>query len=586
MTKRYDKQCKINAVHEVIHHQKTVKQVAKDWQIPLQTLYNWIHTYKQDGTFYGSGHTKSSTKQQVNQLKVEHAILKQALFLPNETEAIFDFIYMYKDTYPVTTMCRLLGVSESGYYKYSKGITSQEELRHQQIEKLVRDIYIERGPNIGSPAITDLLNQQTFVASQATVARILRKNKENWHATYIKFHKNDDVQLHFPNKESIFDKTTERYYSNKLAKNEIGALLASTYFSHFKKHEWNQLSEVNGFTANDNIIIQGENLFALHQLQEDFTSKVKLIYIDLPYITARNDLSYRDSYSRANYLVLLKNRLDMALPLLKRDGVIFIHCDDNQQAYIKVLCDEIIGEENFVNQIVWQRTNGQQNKSHIATTTDYILVYAKNKRWLNLNKSKRTLSQLKTYKYQDEHGYYRIDRIQNKKNGYYTYSIVSPTGEEIHSSWMYPERTYQQLEAQNLIYWSRNNTPYKKAYLTDEPSVILKDLWLADTYGTTRTASAELQKTVGDNHFTHPKPEKLMKQIIELTTVENDIVLDFFAGSGTTLATALQLKRKFIGVELMEENFNLIVNRLQSSIGNQQFFISCQINKEKRPSQK
>src|SRR5699024_11952922 len=103
-------------------------------------------------------------KQRIHQLEVEHAILKHALFLPKKTEAIFDFIYMYKDTYPVTTMCRLLGVSESGYYKYSKGITSQEELRHQQIEKLVRDIYIERGPNIGSPAITDLLNQQTFVA--------------------------------------------------------------------------------------------------------------------------------------------------------------------------------------------------------------------------------------------------------------------------------------------------------------------------------------------------------------------------------------------------------------------------------------
>src|SRR5699024_108760 len=149
-------------------------------------------------------------------------------------------------------------------------------------------------------------------------------------------------------------------------------------------------TDINNFEDTDNLLIQGDNLFALHRLQETFTSKVKLIYIDLPYNTSRNNLSYRDSYSRANYLVLLKNRLELALPLLRKDGVIFILWYDNRQAYIKVLCDELIGEENFVNQIIWQRTNGQQDKSHIATTTDYILVYANDKSRLKLNKNKRT----------------------------------------------------------------------------------------------------------------------------------------------------------------------------------------------------
>src|SRR5699024_8341933 len=215
---------------------------------------------------------------------------------------------------------------------------------------------------------------------------------------------------------TLFDKNTNQYYNQKLAMDEIETLLSSASFSNFKKHEKNTVTDINNFEDTDNLLIQGDNLFALHKLQETFTSKVKLIYIDLPYNTSRNNLSYRDSYSRANYMVLLKNRLELALPLLRNDGVIFIHCDDNQQAYIKVLCDEIFDEENFVNQIVWQRTNGQQNKSHIATTTDYILVYAKDKRRLNLNKKKRTLSHLKTYKFQDEHGYYRIDRIQDKKD--------------------------------------------------------------------------------------------------------------------------------------------------------------------------
>lgn len=582
MKKRYPKQFKINAVHEVIHNQKKVKDVAADWQVPTQTLYNWINTYKQYGTFYGSGHRKNTDKQRIHQLKVEHAILKHALFLPKKTEAIFDFIYMNKDAYPVTTMCRLLGVSESGYYKYTKNLTSQEQLRHQQIEKMVRDIYIEKGPNIGSPAITNLLNQHEFVASQATVARILSKNKEKWHSSHARFHKNNDVRLQFPNKDTLFDKDTERYYSEKLARNEIETLLSSAFFSNFKKHEKNTVTDINNFEDTDSLLIQGDNLFALHKLQETFTSKVKLIYIDLPYNTSRNNLSYRDSYSRANYLVLLKNRLELALPLLRKDGVIFIHCDDNQQAYIKVLCDELIGEENFVNQIIWQRTNGQQNKSHIATTTDYILVYAKDKSRLKLNKNKRTLSQLKTYKFQDQNGYYRIDRIQNKRDGYYTYSIQSPSRELIHSNWMFPKYTFEKLESQNLIYWSRNNVPYKKAYLTDKPSVILKDLWPADKFGTTREGSVELQKAVGNNHFTYPKPERLLKQIIELTTVEDDVVLDFFAGSGSTLSAALQLKRQFIGIELMEENFNLIKSRLNKilqhrTVENNSFITANQI---------
>lgn len=577
MKKRYPKQFKINAVHEVIHNQKKVKEVAADWQVPTQTLYNWINTYKQDGTFYGSGHRKNTDKQRINQLEVEHAILKHALFLPKKTEAIFDFIYMNKDTYPITTMCRLLDVSESGYYKYTKNLTSQEQLRNQQIEKLVREIYIEKGPDIGSPAITVLLNQHEFVASQATVARILSKNKKEWHTSYPNFHKNNDVKLQFPNKDTLFDKDTERYYNEKLAKDEIDTLLSSVSFSNFQKHERNMVTDVSHFKDSDNLVILGDNLFAVHKLQETFTSKVKLIYIDLPYNTSRNNLSYRDSYSRANYMVLLKNRLELALPLLKQDGVIFLHCDDNQQAYIKVLCDEIFGEENFVNQIVWQRTSGQQNKSHIATTTDYILIYAKDKRRLNLNKNKRTLSQLKTYKFQDEHGYYRIDRIQDKKDGYYTYSIQSPTGESIHSNWMYPKHTFEKLKSQNLIYWSRNNVPYRKAYLTDKPTVILKDLWLADTYGTTREASAELKKAVGNNHFTYPKPERLLKQIIELTTIENDIVLDFFAGSGTTAVVSSSLNRQWIAVELNTDNFDLILKRLEKSITDTQSFISCQL---------
>src|SRR5699024_6411509 len=144
---------------------------------------------------------------------------------------------------------------------------------------------IEKGPNIGSPAITNLLNQNEFVPSQATVARILSKNKEEWHSSYAKFHKNNDVQLQFPNKDTLFDKDTGRYYSEKLAKDEIDTLLSSVSFSNFQKHERNIVTDVSHFKDSDNLVIQGDNLFAVHKLQDTCISEIKLIYIDLHYNT-------------------------------------------------------------------------------------------------------------------------------------------------------------------------------------------------------------------------------------------------------------------------------------------------------------
>lgn len=566
MQKKYPKQFKIDTVKQIIQDNKKVKDIANENNIPIQTLYNWISTYKKEDTFYNKGHRKNSDKHYLQQIELENAILKKALFLPEHTASIFEFIYKNKDQFPVITMCNLLNVSQSGYYKYIKDITSAEQLRHQQIEKLVRDIYIEKGPNIGSPAITAELNKKDHIASQATVARILKKNKEYWHANYTKFHQNEDVQLHFPNKDTLYDKENQLYYHHKLAKYDINALLSSAKFTDLKKHESDEITKVDTFHQTDNLIIHGDNLYALHLLQKSFANKIKLIYIDPPYNTNRNNLSYHDYYSRANYLILLKNRLETAWPLLKKDGVIFIHCDDNQQSYIKVLCDELFGENNFVNQIIWQRKTNQQNRSHIATTVDYILVYAKNKSYLQLNKKKHSLSQLKTYKFQDQYGRYRVDKLQSKKDGYYNYSITDPFGKIFQSNWMCPKHTFEKLSSKNLIYWSRNNVPYKKVYLEDKPSVIIKDLWLASEYGTTRQANSELLKIIGDNNFTYPKPEKLMKQIIELTTVEDDIVLDFFSGSGSTLSAALQLNRQFVGVELLKENFNLIKKRLYTLI--------------------
>lgn len=588
MQKSYTKEFKLKAVHEVIKKNKKVKDVAVELNIPIGNIYKWITIFKQDGVFYGKGHSKNKEKETIRQLEVENQILKKALFLSDETEVIFEFIYEHKSIFPIQTMCRVLKVSSSGYYKFAKRITSKQQLKYNQVTTLVKDIYIEKGPNIGSPKITEIINKKEIITSQATVARILQENKSDWHASYSKFHDNKDVVLEFHNKDTLFDIDNNRYYHENLAQSEIMSLLDATTFTNLKQYTGNTIKNVDNYSSKDNLLIHGDNLFALHKLKATFNKKVKLIYIDPPYNTERYDLSYEDRYSRPNYLLFLKNRLDVARELLRTDGSIFIHCDDNEQAYIKVLCDEIFGEENFVNQIIWKRKSSQQNRSQIATTKDYILVYAKNKKHLKLNKVALTSQQLDTYKYQDSKGKFRVDKLMNKKNGYYSYNITTPSGKIITNKWDYPYITFKHLLEKELVYWSKNEIPYKKVYLQDNSSSIMNDLWISnEDYGSINEANAELKHVIGHNDFTYPKPEKLLKQIIELATNENDLILDFFAGSGTTASTAYRLNRNFILVEKEIDTFNLIIERLKkvitsivNSLKTDDSFITCHIRKK------
>jgi len=418
-------------------------------------------------------------------------------------------------------------------------------------------------PNIGSPKITNILNDNQVITSQATVARILKEHKKDWNTNYSKFHDNKDVVLHFHNKDTVMDIVHNKYYHEQLAYHEIRTLLDKFSFINLKRYEKNQVTDVRNFTDKDNLLIHGDNIYALHKLKALFKRKVRLIYIDPPYNTERNDLSYRDRYSRSDYLLFLKNRLDIAKYLLQINGVIFIHCDDNEHSYIKVLCDEIFGEENFISQIVWKRTSGQQNRGQIANTKDYLLVFAKNKKRLKLNKFPITSQQLKSYSFHDSKGKFRLDKILNKKHGYYEYEVTSPSGKKLFHKWNYSLCTFNALKEANLIYWSKNGIPSKKVYLKESTARIANDLWITEKYGTIQEATSELQSTVEDNYFSYPKPEKLLKHIIELATNENDLVLDFFAGSGTTLAVAHKLNRQYIGVELANNNFNLIVKRLK-----------------------
>src|SRR5699024_5283167 len=186
---------------------------------------------------------------------------------------------------------------------------------------------------------------------------------------------------------------------------------------------------------------------------------------------------------------------------------------------------------------------------------------------LTFNNEPISEKQIASYKFQDNKGRYRINKLQNQKMGHYNYFVTSPNQEKITYNWLISKEAFNQLLDEDMSHWSKQNIPYRKVYLSDDLTMVPNDLWIDDeVYGTTRQASLELSKGMSEYHFTYPKPEKLLKNIIKMASNEKDIVLDFYAGSGTTAVATHKLNRKFIGVEWLDDNFSLILERLQHAL--------------------
>lgn len=199
---------------------------------------------------------------------------------------------------------------------------------------------------------------------------------------------NTDVVLDFPHKDNILEGgmtkedqgKKEIYYHNVLAKEEIDTLLSPKVLANIKKYDKNGEHDIDDFTDQDNLIIKGNNLVALHSLKERYENKIKMIYIDPPYNTGNDTFKYNDKFNRSTWLTFIQNRLNVAYKLLKEDGVIFVHCDDNEQAYLKVLMDKIFEESNFVATLpTVMNLKGNQDEFGFAGTHEYIVVYAKDK---------------------------------------------------------------------------------------------------------------------------------------------------------------------------------------------------------------
>lgn len=328
----------------------------------------------------------------------------------------------------------------------------------------------------------------------------------------------------------------------------------------------------------DNILIKGDNLLALKALEQDYAGKVKCIFIDPPYNTGNAFEQYDDGLEHSIWLGLVRDRIGILHKCLSDDGALWIAIDDNEVHYLKVLCDEIFGRQNFLANIVWQsKDTPGNNSSGIAQTHNHILAYKKSDKF-QPNLLPRNAKQIANYKNPDDdpRGPWLgtpMTRAEHRDRDYY--ELTNGVGKKVFppagSSWRRPPEKIKELQADGRIYWGKKGDaefPVEKKYLSEVKSGVVNQTWWPYEFaGSTRNASAEMKKIFdGEKAFDTPKPEKLIYRIVNMSSNPGDIVMDSFAGSGTTGAVAQKMGRKWIMVEIGEHADTHIIPRLKKVI--------------------
>ncbi|MBU1668791.1 site-specific DNA-methyltransferase [bacterium] len=397
----------------------------------------------------------------------------------------------------------------------------------------------------------------------------------------------DDVVLAFPYKDCVLEggqtkddeKNSEVFYNAIISRDEIDRLLEPKVLTHIKRFDKDGEHEVEEIKEDDNLIIKGNNLLALHSLKKRYAGKVKLIYIDPPYNTGSDSFGYNDSFNHSTWLTFMKNRLEVAREFLSEDGVIFVSIDDNEQAYLKVLMDEVFGRENFVATIIKQsKVGGGSDTKHIVQEHEYIIVFAKTINNLSKMYIAHDKEYLKRYKEKDENGYYFWDTfarpgLKNPIN----YDIKMPDGTILNGDWIRSEKRFQndykngdmRLLKKNDGQWTvhfkqRLNINGKK------PRSIALDL------GGTIEGKKDFMSLFNNSSivFAYPKSVKTIRHLLEIINDKESLVLDFHAGSGTTAQAVLDLNkedggnRKFILIEQMDYIEDITCERVKKVIEN------------------
>ncbi|WP_395390769.1 MULTISPECIES: site-specific DNA-methyltransferase [Levilactobacillus] len=426
-----------------------------------------------------------------------------------------------------------------------------------------------------------------FQVTSAT--SLIQKLKENLPEFFSKDGRFDLEKLSNQLKEQNVDELRDGYQLSFIGKDyarrQVGERPTSVVVPN---KEWNS----NEGELSENLFFTGDNLEVLRHLQNAYSNSIDVIYIDPPYNTGSDEFAYPDTFeytddklismfgldddsltrlksiqgkaSHSAWLTFMYPRLMLAKRLLSTEGVMFVSIDDNEAADLRLLMNDIFGEANFVMQISWRRTDNQPNIGRVAKVKEYILMYAKNISASNIGTVPLSTKALNEYRYSDDKGKFRRGILLDKTRGRFNYPLKTQSGKVINGPWKISKEDFKALEEKNLVYWTKSGLelPYKKTYLKDSNGVIPNDFWGIEV-GTNQRASAELMSLMGKRYFAFPKPTSLIKQVLRLSANKDAVVMDFFAGSGTTADAVMQLNsedgghRKFIMVQQAEKTFEI-----------------------------
>lgn len=421
--------------------------------------------------------------------------------------------------------------------------------------KLLRNVVIEDALNMNKELLHILLSNpklKNHFFTDVEGVLVFDKNKFTWTIenkeflpdSYTRFKQkiglidsnerfissNNEVVLSFPYKDCVLEggqtkedqKRSEIFFNETLAPEDVDCLLAPKVFTNIKKYTKAGEEKVSSISENDNLMIKGNNLLILSSMLKKYSGKVKLIYIDPPYNTGSDDFRYNDSFNHSTWLTFMKTRLELCKKLLSKEGAIYIQVDYHESHYLKVLCDEIFGVENFQREIIWRIgwLSGYKTKeNNWIRNHDTILYYSKSNQEVKFNK-----------KY--------IDKKDFKEN------------------------------ADSSV----ERYPIEDVWNSSEYDVLNS---IAITSFAKETVSKQLNS---DDVVKGQKSEKLIKRIVEAHTEPNDLVLDFFGGSGTTAAVCMKLNRKFIICEQLDVQLDIMSRRLRNVIQGDGCGISNSVN--------
>ncbi len=334
----------------------------------------------------------------------------------------------------------------------------------------------------------------------------------------------------------------------------------------------------------ENVLIHGDNLLALKSLEQKYSGAVRCVFIDPPYNTGSAFEHYDDGIEHSLWLSLIRDRIEIIWRLLAANGSLWITIDDNEAHYLKIVCDEIFGRANYVASMVWEKDSGRKNDTDVSTSHDYILLYVKDRDiWSKQrNLLSKTESQLSRYKNPDNdpRGAWRQGADGTAKSGGESlrYEITLPSGRVVTppsgNYWRFSKTTFEEALAEGRVYFGKDGDrlPVIKKYLKDvQDGLVPKTWWPAEEVGSNQEARRDhLRKLLPDiEPFATPKPERLIQRILEISTNPGELVLDSFAGSGTTGAVAQKMGRRWIMVELGDHCYTHIIPRLKKVIDGQ-----------------